>query len=1088
MAQALTFGLRIAKSICKNFSLILISFLSPGMLIGLAHAHTQTLAEAAQLELGKSIERELAGGEQHHYQITLNQGQYANILVGQNGVNVAVKLLGSDGKVVAEFDNEERAQGKETVEVVADTTGNYRLTVEAAQRNARGRYEIQVVTLREATEKDRQLYEARKSFTASGQLRRAGNLSESFKLAERALEIRERELGPEHIEVAYTLDTVAFFYFRKGDFGKAEALMRRVVAIKEKTLEPNHPEIAQSLNSLGLVMEGQGDLGQAEELYKRALEIRERTFGPDHTAVAASLNSLAGIYMEYQEYAKAEPLYQRSLELKERLLGPDNVSVADALNNLALVSRNLGDYAKAEERSLGALAIYEKKLGPDHPSLTTALINLALVYNEKEDYGKSETALRRALEIAQKKLEAGNPTIAKVLYNLGNVYFYQDDLARAEPLYQQALDILEKRLGPNHPDLAYSLRSLGGLYRLKGDYDKAESYFRHAYELREKAFGPNHPSVGETLSSLTTLYAARGDAAQAVRAETRVNELTEHNVALNLVSGSDFKKVAYLASLSEKADHTITLGVRTFPENSAARQLAATAVLLRKGRVQDVLADSLRTLRSRFDEQDKRVFDELRRVTAQLAQLVLNGPQQITVAEHQARIQKLEEQREKLEDEISRRTAGYYQKSQPVSLAAVQRAVPADTALVEFTLYRPFDPKSKTKEKELGEPRYAVYVLRQQGEVQFKDLGEARPLDLAIDHLRAALRDPKRKDAPQLARVVDEKIMQPVRPLAGDAAHLLISPDGSLNLLPFEALVDERGRYLLERYAFSYLTSGRDLLRLQVARENKSEPVVVAAPLFGEPTMAQVAAPGTQSPKPGGRTGRRQSITTGTDMANVYFAPLGGTAQEAQTIKSLFADAEMLTAAAASESVVKQLQAPKILHIATHGFFLTDEAVSTTSRAGARAINAKVKIDNPLLRSGLALAGANLKGQGGEDGILTALEASGLNLWGTKLVTLSACDTGVGEVRNGEGVYGLRRAFLLAGAESLVMSLWPVSDYVTREIMTAYYKNLKQGLGRGEALRQVQLVMLKHKGREHPFYWASFIQAGEWANLDGKRK
>ena len=140
-----------------------------------------------------------------------------------------------------------------------------------------------------------------------------------------------------------------------------------------------------------------------------------------------------------------------------------------------------------------------------------------------------------------------------------------------------------------------------------------------------------------------------------------------------------------------------------------------------------------------------------------------------------------------------------------------------------------------------------------------------------------------------------------------------------------------------------------------------------------------------------------------------------------------------------------------------------------------------------LARSGLALSGANLTKSGSQDGILTALEASTLNLWGTKLVTLSACDTGVGEVRNGEGVYGLRRAFFRAGTEALVMSLWPVSDRVTREMMTSYYRELKHGLGRGEALRQAQLAMMKRKGREHPFYWASFIQSGEWANLDGQR-
>jgi len=215
-----------------------------------------------------------------------------------------------------------------------------------------------------------------------------------------------------------------------------------------------------------------------------------------------------------------------------------------------------------------------------------------------------------------------------------------------------------------------------------------------------------------------------------------------------------------------------------------------------------------------------------------------------------------------------------------------------------------------------------------------------------------------------------------------------------------------------------------------------------------------------------------RSITTGPDLGSVYFAPLGGTAEEARAIRTFFPEARVLTGAQATEAALKRAATPRILHIATHGFFLEDSAG---------------RIENPLLRSGLALTGANLSKTGSEDGILTALEAANLNLWGTKLVTLSACDTCIGEVKNGEGVYGLRRAFFLAGAETLVMSLWPVSDRVTREMMTAYYSGLRKGLGRGEALRRARLEMLKRKGREHPFYWASFIQSGQWAALDGQR-
>ena len=499
-----------------------------------------------------------------------------------------------------------------------------------------------------------------------------------------------------------------------------------------------------------------------------------------------------------------------------------------------------------------------------------------------------------------------------------------------------------------------------------------------------------------------------------------------------------------------------------------------TMILQRKGRVLDAMTDNLAALRRRFDAKDAALFDRLNDANARLAELTLNEPPKTMLAEYQKRISAIQEQKNNLESEISRRSEGFYEQSKPVTIAAVQAVIPEDSALVEFAVYRQLDAKSKDGKIIYGKPQYAVYVIRRQGVVKWKDLGEAAPLDADIERFRQVLRDPKRRDIAELARVLDEKVMQPIRALTGDAVHLLISPDGNLNLIPFEALVDEQNRYLIERYSFTYLTSGRDLLRMQTARQSVSSPLIMANPLFGEPDASQTA----QSTKLNTRRNKRKSVTATRNLSDTYFAPLGGTLREGRSIQTLFPDATFLSEAQATETALKQTTAPRILHIATHGFFLEDKDVSR---------DANTKIENPLLRSGLALAGANRHGGDRDDGILTALEASGLNLWGTKLVVLSACDTGLGEVKNGEGVYGLRRAFVLAGTESLLMSLWSVSDYATREIMTSYYKNLKQGMGRNAALRRAQLEMLKNPKRQHPFYWAAFIQSGEWANLDGKR-
>jgi CHAT domain-containing protein len=227
------------------------------------------------------------------------------------------------------------------------------------------------------------------------------------------------------------------------------------------------------------------------------------------------------------------------------------------------------------------------------------------------------------------------------------------------------------------------------------------------------------------------------------------------------------------------------------------------------------------------------------------------------------------------------------------------------------------------------------------------------------------------------------------------------------------------------------------------------------------------------------------------------FCPLPGTAGEAEALKKILPNAHVVTEGRVTKSAIKQVRGPMILHVATHGFFLEDVFVRSAQTSGRgmfigrkseRDYGAQSKRVDPLLRSGLALSGANLR-RGADDGILTALEVAGLDLWGTKLVVLSACETGVGEVHNWDGVHGLRRALVLAGSEAQMMSLWKVDDDGTRDLMIDYYKGLQAGQGRSEALRSVQLRMLRNedgKGRVHPYFWASFIQSGEWSNLGRK--
>ncbi|MBX7222236.1 MAG: tetratricopeptide repeat protein [Blastocatellia bacterium] len=911
---------------------------------------------------------------------------------------------------------------------------------------------------------------------------RKGDYPKAETLYQRALATFEKIFGPEHPDVAQSLNNLAVLYLTKGDFAKAEPLSQRALAIREKILGPVHPDVALSLNNLAEVYRVKGDYGQAEPCYQRALAILEKFRGPDHLDVALNLNNLASLYKTKGDYAKAEPLYQRSLAIREKALGPDHPDVAQSLNNLAFLYDDKGDYAKAEPLYQRALAIREKTQGPDHPEVAVSLNNLAAIYKAQGDYTQAERLYQRALAISEKALGPDHPNVAASRNNLAELYRTKGDYAQAEALARSALASKEKVLGPDHPDVAISLNNLALLSHAKGDDAQAGALYQRALAIREKTLGPDHPIVAQTLHNLARLYYAQGKLEQAIASCSQGNEATERDLRRNLGAGSERQKLLYLNTTEKRTDFTISLHAQGAAHNAAALRAALTVVLRRKGRVLDAMAESIEALRRRAAPEDRTLLDELAQTKTRLSNLILKGPGKQGIETHRTEIKELEEKAGLLEAQVSSRSAEFRAQAQPITLEAIQKAIPPDAALVEFASYRPFDAKTE----QFGNRRFVVYVLTDTGEPKWADLGWAEPIDRRADQFRQAL--PKRlpltqgvkgnpstpqPDLKQIAQDLDKLVMQPVRRLVGEKKHLLLSPDGLLNLIPFAALMDEQGKFLVEHHSLSYLTSGRDLLRLQVKVGSLEPPLVMADPDYAQ----------GNGPKLLGRS----------------FLPLkrlAGTHEEGAKLKEILPDARLKMDAEATETLLKSVTKPSLVHIATHGYFLADtplDAPTTGTRLLEREETKTGDVEqwrqaNPFLRSWLFFAGANQgAGGGGDDGTLTALEAAGLNLWGTRLVVLSACDTGLGDVKNGDGVYGLRRALVLAGSEAQMISLWPVSDAGTRELMIDYYQRLEAGEGRSEALRQVQLKLLKDPKRRHPYFWASFIQSGEWANLAGHR-
>jgi CHAT domain-containing protein/Tfp pilus assembly protein PilF len=1003
------------------------------------------------LEPGQSVKRELTGGQRHIYQIKLRADQFLKVIVEQQGIDVVAQVLGPDGAQILEVDSESRPRGQEQASLAPETAGDYRLIVKPKQDgSAAGSYEIHIDELRAATDDDRALQEASKLLKEYVKLQGEGKHDEAMPLVERSLEIRERILGPDHRDVAVALSALGNTYWNKGEYAKAEPL------------------------------------------YQRALSIFERALGPEDPKVALTLHNLAALYYNKGDYVKAEPLDQRALAIMERAFGREHPNVAVIVNSLAVIHSTRGDYAKAESLFERALAIWERTLGPEHPNIGVALSNLANVFYNAGEYAKAEPLYQRALALREKTPGMGDDEVAAILNNLALAYMDKDEYGKAEPLFRRALAIRENALGPEHPKVGLLLGNLANLYRNKGKYVEAESLYRRTIAIYEKALGPQHPYLANPLNDLAALYAAKGDSARAIELQSKANDIAEYNLTLNLGAGSERQKLAYLAFSEKGTDFTFLLHSQIAPDDPQALKLAFTTLLRQKGRALDAMTDTIATLRRHATPQDQKLFDQLIEARSQLASLILKESDTSNLDAYRIQLGPLEEKIDNLEAELSVRSAEFRAHAQPVTLSAVQSALSAGSALIEFALYTPQEPLTGKRHP----PRYLVYLLAAQGQPKWVDLGAASSIDLAVDAWRKSLRE-NSPDVNRLARAVDELVMRPIRSSLrsepGEIRRLLIAPDGSLNLMPFAALVDEGNRYLIERYSISFLTSGRDLLRLQTRHPSKTASLVVADPLFGRMANAATRSGRNSGSPPAGDQGASQSAPP-----RIFFQPLPGTKAEALAIKAILPKASVLMQQQATEAALKRVRSPRILHIATHGFFLSDlkeqgpETQSVPGNDPLRASELRLNrwaahIRDPLLRSGLALSGANREKKGDDDGLLTALEVAGLDLWGTKLVALSACDTGLGEVKAGEGVQGLRRALVLAGSESQIMSLWTVSDERAKDVMIPYYKALRRGEGRGEGLRQVQLRMLRSKDLHHPFYWAAFIQSGEWANLNGSR-
>ncbi|MEP6609747.1 MAG: CHAT domain-containing protein [Burkholderiaceae bacterium] len=615
---------------------------------------------------------------------------------------------------------------------------------------------------------------------------------------------------------------------------------------------------------------------------------------------------------------------------------------------------------------------------------------------------------------------------------------------------------------PSVDDLK-TLLLLASNERNRGELATADQRLELLVPAFRRRLGREHEHAVSTLIERVQVRYQLGDLAGATSSLAEVLEIEERVLRRNLGFGTESQKRSYIQRLAPSLDVATSMCVAGKAQQPEALcRLALTAALRRKARGLDIAADQQAILKRRMREMDPSLVEAYLRSRAAgaavAARVDASGPEEKLVEA----LTQIDQETRLLEGKLLAQGAPADIVGADVTVESVANAMPPHSLLIEYLRYRPLAETPSIAPE--PQQRYAAFTLDHSGAMRAYDLGDAVAIDQRIERFRKRLADPGLPGIDEAALDLGTTLLLQMQAEIARFPRLLISPDSSIALVPFAALSTIHGRPLILEKTVIMLSSGRDLLRRgnKKALSAASAEVVFAAPAFD-------FAP--NAPQSHSVTSLRSRSFDG------RWNDLPGARTEATRIAMLLkGSAEVFTGARATESAIKRVASPRVLHVATHGFFLP-KVMSLDGKI-------ELSIENPLLRAGLLFTGANRRvGGDGEDGVLTALEASSLELDGTQLVVLSACDTGVGDVSSGDGVIGLGRAFALAGARSQLASLWKVSDSATQTLMVNYYTSILAGTDLAVGLQHAQVSLLKRPSTRHPFFWAAFVFSGDSAPL-----
>lgn len=944
-------------------------------------------------------------------------------------------------------------------------------------------------------------------------LTQQGKFAEARPWFERSLALCERHLGSEHPSTLNRVNNLAVVLELLGDFAAAAEAHRRALSIRERVLGADHPDTALSLHNLATASRLLGDYHEAQDLYERALTIRRATLGDRHPDTAGTLDDLGAVLHARGLHDEARRHHEAALEVREAVLGLDHRDTAASLNNLGNVLQAQGNYEEARRLYGRALTIREAQLGATHPETAWTLNNLANVHASCGEAAEARRLHERALQIREETLGPQHPDTAYSLHNLAWVLETLGDFASARHLYERALAVRETALGTMHPDTAWTLNSLGRLFSALGDFDRGQAYLERALRTREALFGPGHLHTAWTVRDLARLLADTGRTREAWKRATA--SLADNRAHVERVGSSLTESERFLLAGMYERDLGLVLSLARAIDDPAVTRRAFGETLHWKGRISRSLAETRERLHRGLSSEEREWVKRLREVQARISRAVYRRNKDIDDRRrHEEELAALRTVRHDLESRLTRRNTA---SSTSTSIDDLQRRLPAGAAFVDYLVYRSYElaPPStaagtqRSFRGRWGEDRLLAWVVRGGSEaIELVDLGDAatarRMTRAYLDSLRAS-RGVGYDTAQSLSRLAGEElraiVWDPLMEELANVEQVFVSPDRFLGSLPFGILPVAKNEYLIEKLDLRYVQDASTLVQLmQRERSGVRTDLFTVGAVDYRKRAADPSKPGTAA-KPHPAAAGDASIERGS--VGRFWTRLPATSGECMTVLDLheerFEDAPRLYVSgedATEERVKAELPRHAVVHLATHGFFhpkglpsMWEQAQLAAAESGERSAGEAMRLTgmHPGLLSGLVFAGANKPvPEARDDGLLTAEEVSWIDLGSCDLVVLSACETSLGTEKGGEGMIGLRRAFRLAGAKSVVSSLWAVDDETTGELMGRFYYNLWiEDMSRGDALRSAQLEMLRTQrirddGTMTPFHWGAFVLHGEW--------